>query len=244
MADELIVKVSSKSVFAAGALLVLLILFVGASASDGLVLNFANPPVSSVPTPGHSSASIVVNVSGSGACSGNITLQQAIDNGCLFPVGKCSADEVIMGDGSCLNLNNAIGETVTNILSQPVSLNCQATPAITTVGDGKYHAYDVPASCRGGSKCILKIEYYAQGSLWLTRTLEYMQYTDNRWTSSIYTAGNTFTNGDSTSNWVDYAAGGTYWVDDVSAIGETSATKWSLATALNWQTKIYVCTYS
>ena len=87
MSRDLVIRISSKAVFATAILLVLFVLFVGVSANSDLVLNFANPPASSVPTPGHSSVDVVVNVSGAGACNGNISLQQAVDNGCFGGTG-------------------------------------------------------------------------------------------------------------------------------------------------------------
>ena len=243
MVQDITLKFSPKQVFALGVLFVLFVLFVAVGADSGLVLNLADPAPSSVPNPGHSSVDIVVNVSGSGACSGDISLQEAIDNGCLFPVGKCAPEEVIMGDGSCQNLGNFVGDTVTNIFTSSTNLSCEASPAITTPGDNAYHAYTVPAACRGGNKCVLKVEYYLSGNPWQTRTLEYIQYTDNKWHSSIYSVGQTYNNGDATLTWVDYAYGGTYWADDLSGT-ENNATQWSIYTGVGWSTKFYVCTYT
>ena len=50
-------------------------------AQPGIVASFAPP--ATIPNPGHSSVDVIVNVSGTPPCSGDISLQSAIDNSCI-----------------------------------------------------------------------------------------------------------------------------------------------------------------
>ena len=64
---------------------VILAVFVMAEENFGDTINFAAPQAPNIPNPGHSSVDVVVNFS-TGPCTGDNTLQEAIDNGCFGSV--------------------------------------------------------------------------------------------------------------------------------------------------------------
>lgn len=75
------------------------------AANPDIVAHFANPSTDILPghLVGHSSADIVVNVSGAAPCSGNISLQSAIDNGCFggsLPSGSTPIGSIVMYSGA------------------------------------------------------------------------------------------------------------------------------------------------
>lgn len=51
--------------------------------NEFITASFAEPQPSSIPTPGHSSGDIAINLSESAPCGGDMSLQQAIDLGCM-----------------------------------------------------------------------------------------------------------------------------------------------------------------
>jgi hypothetical protein len=63
--------------------LVCLILATGLAMASQNVLRLAPPAAASIPNPGHSSTDVVVNVAGAAPCAGDMSLQDAIDNGCI-----------------------------------------------------------------------------------------------------------------------------------------------------------------
>ncbi len=93
------------------AIALITLLFIGLAFAGANVFKLAPPDIDILPghIVGHSSADLVVNVAGVGACSGDISLQDAIDNGCLEAAG-----------GACVRVNSNdldnSGDYVVNLL--------------------------------------------------------------------------------------------------------------------------------
>lgn len=81
------------------AIAIISLLFLGLAFAGANVLKLAPPATASVPNPGHSSTEVVINAAGSGACSGDISLQDAIDNDCLG--GGAEVSPVVSYTRSC-----------------------------------------------------------------------------------------------------------------------------------------------
>ncbi len=100
------VNISNRSLHVLIALIVVSLLVASAFAYDGIVLSLAGPFPSSIPAVGHSSEQIVINMGASTGdpCSGDVTLQSALDNDCFRVsnpfIPTCSVGEVLEADAS------------------------------------------------------------------------------------------------------------------------------------------------
>ena len=100
-----------KKHFAITALICLVLLAGFVVANQDIVLKLAGPNPESIPLPGrlvgHSSEDIAVNLSGSGSCSGDISLQDAIDN-------ECFGGGMSLGELTPRNFNQVYGPAATD----------------------------------------------------------------------------------------------------------------------------------
>ncbi len=87
--------------------IVVLVSVAGAFAySNGIILNFAGPDPASIPAVGHSSEQVVINLGAStgNPCSGDVTLQSALDNDCFNALNPsipiCVEGEILKSDSS------------------------------------------------------------------------------------------------------------------------------------------------
>jgi len=153
------------------------ILFASAQSNIGIIY-FGAPAPGAVPNPGHSSVDVVVNFS-TGPCTGDNTLQQAIDNGCF---AGASGPPGGGGGGTCLTYStqNWIPNTGADVVS---------------LLDGTNNLCTDDAGC---TYRIWRVNSSDKGELMGKNAFPYRQKSDNTWLEG--SSDNRYgTQGDSTS---------------------------------------------